>query len=215
MIALVEDRLELAVESRRLGPGESVIILTKMGDEVARGIVIEVYPDASVYVRESGPDNTVKADRIFAAELYSFIPMHDDRDEGNIDPGDTGGHDVDDEPGMPSIAEQDPDVRAEKKMKETGTELEPKNGDDEDPGSDGGTSGKGGPRSKVDVDALPEHLKKEIIGLDGLDESERNKVMSAISDAALRSLRDVGVRDTEVYATIVKIQKAVISAMGV
>ena len=34
---LVEDRLELAVESDRLGVGEYVMVVTHMGNEVSRG----------------------------------------------------------------------------------------------------------------------------------------------------------------------------------
>ena len=212
-VSLAEDRLELAVESHRLGPGERVIVLTKMGEEVARGRVIEVYPDSSVYIRESGPDSTVKSERIYDPSLYSFVPVVDERGESDIDDDPATAPDPDDDPTMPPIEEQDPDARAEKKLKDTGTELEPKDGDSEPAATDKG-NGKA-PRSVVDVDSLPDHLKKEIVGLEGLDEAARNEVISAISDAALRSLRDVGVRDTEVYSTIVKIQKSLQTVLSI
>ena len=205
-ISLAEDRLELAIESHRLGPGEPVAVMTKMGDEVSRGIVVDVYPDGTVHVREDGSDRGVVSERIYSPDLYSFISMSpNDREEGDVEPGTIDGPHIDDDPQSPTISERDPDIRAQVRMRGMGIRIDERAPSDDD---DDGKNGSG-IRTKVDVKSLPDHLKKEIIGVSELDESSKNAVLSSIGDAALRSLRDVGVRDTDVYAMIVKIQRAV------
>lgn len=233
---LAEDRLDRVVESHRLGPGEEVIVLTKMGEEVARGKVVDVYPDGSVHFRESASKNVTAAERIYDPSLYEFVPLEAEEGEQSIEPDTSLLPDLDTEPQSPTIAEQpandSPDDRAAAKMKSGGIDVTKKGGGGgrNTPMSDGGgksppkkkkdgngnSDDKSGvqkdnrePESKVNVDALPEQLRKQVIGIKGLDEAQRNRVIAEISSAALRAMKDVGVKETEVYATIVDIQKAV------
>jgi hypothetical protein len=231
---LAEERLDLAVEATRLGPGEPVIVITKMGKEVARGTVGESVPGGaiSIMVKEQGEKGVEQA-RLYDPSLYSFIP-EEPKAEG--EPGepflDKAGNDE------PLLTDLPLDARVEAKMKQRGISLVEQPaaaGPDETPG--GGKrpapansakqadNGQGPPPNKdkapdpradnreagasVNIDALPEQLKKKIVGVKGLDESQRDKVLAEISDAALRSLKSVGVKDGDVYKTVVKIQEAV------
>lgn len=237
MQLLSEEQLNLAIESSLLGGGEPIIIATKGGEEMARGIVVDVYPDGSVHFRESTPEGAPVIERIYSPALYMFIPLVSERqekeiepDRGGIDPefaiepGDTGAFDLQPRSVITQMSEQDsPDDRTAEKMDKDVTQS-----GDKDRETDGGPRGPKSkerkkdankkndleqddrtPESRVDVDALPDGLKKKIIGVKGLDEESRNRVISDISDAALRSMRDVGVKDSEVFEKVVAIQKAV------
>jgi len=63
--------------------------------------------------------------------------------------------------------------------------------------------------AKVDVNSLPKDLQKRLKGVSELDEDARDRVLSAISEAAMRAFKAVGVKDTEVYGRIVKLQEAI------
>ncbi len=242
MQLLSEEQLNLAVESALLGGGEPIIVATKGGDEMARGIVVDVYPDGSVHFRESVPDGAPAVERVYSPALYMFIPLVSERqekeiepDRGGIDPefapepGDTGAFDLQPRSVITQMSEQDaPDDRAAEKMgkdvtqpggKDRETDNGPKGPKSKEKKKD--TDKKGDleqdnrtPESRVDVDALPDGLKKKIIGVKGLDEESRNRVIADIADAALRSMRDVGVKDNEVFEKVVAIQKAVESVLS-
>lgn len=233
---LAEDRLDLAVEATRLGPGEPVIVITKMGKEVARGIVQEMIPNGPVHihVEDQGRSGVVQS-RMYDPDLYSFIPQ-EDKKESDLGPSEPM---LGDDPQEPPLTELPLDDRVEAKVAKLGISLI------EQPvaaGQEGGQKpapansasqvdrGQAPPKSKdkapdpradnrdaeasVDVDALPEQLKKKIVGVKGLDEAQQDKVMSEISDAALRALKSVGVKDREIYKTVTKIQEAVSPVLG-
>lgn len=63
--------------------------------------------------------------------------------------------------------------------------------------------------AKVDVNSLPKDLQKRLKGVGDLDEDARDRVLSAISEAAMRAFKSVGVKDTEVYGRIVKLQEVI------
>jgi len=229
---LAEERLDLAVESARLGPGEKVIVVTKMGREVARGEVGETIPNGPVLVKvKDQGDKGVAEDRLYDPQFYSFVPLEEAPEEERSDP------DVDEDPPEPSL--QGSDDRAEAKLKELGLTLveQPQTagaGVDKTPGNgDGGgqktppqappkASTKNAPdirkdvsepEASVDPNQLPDALKKKLVGVGGLDEAQRDKVVSEISDAALRALRDVGVKNHEIFSTVTKIQEVVLPVL--
>ena len=68
--------------------------------------------------------------------------------------------------------------------------------------------------AKVDVDSLPKDLQRRLKGVGDLDEDARDRVLSAISEAAMRAFKAVGVKDTEVYGRIVKLQEVVKPILG-
>lgn len=215
---LIEERLGLAVESRQLGMGEFVIVLDKLGSEMMRGVVRGVYMDGSVHVESTGGGGSVGVQRVYASDLYMFVPLEDERIESDPDSRPDMGPDVDIDFEGPVVTEKrgvvlSIDERVKNKMDEKGDGVIKKSGGDDSKG-DGGSSDDvrsdtRSPGSKVDVGSLPVGLKKKVVGVDGLDDSAINGVISAISDAAQRSLRDVGVRELDVFKVIVKIQKSV------
>lgn len=198
---LAEDRLELAVESAALGVGEYVMVVTLMGNEVARGDITAIYPTTgAVQIRDVPSSDAefrgARGDRIYDPAWYRFVPVEpaparEDHDTGveYDDPGDS--------------IDEHPDRRAQAKI------AEAKGGEKESIRTDTSTPG-----TSVDVDKLPPAVKKSLVGVQKMDEEQVNKVLSEIGSAALRSLRNVGVKDTDVYRTVVKIQDAVKGVMG-
>jgi hypothetical protein len=69
--------------------------------------------------------------------------------------------------------------------------------------------------AKVDVNLLPKDLQKRLRGVGELDDDARDRVLSAISDAAMRSFKAVGVRDAEIYNRVVLIQDAIKPVLGI
>ena len=69
--------------------------------------------------------------------------------------------------------------------------------------------------AKVDVNLLPKDLQKRLKGVGELDDDARDRVMSAISDAAMRAFKAVGVRDSEIYSRVVLIQEAIKPVLGI
>lgn len=69
--------------------------------------------------------------------------------------------------------------------------------------------------AKVDVALLPKDLQKRLKGVGELDDDARDRVLSAISDAAMRSFKAVGVRDAEIYSRVVLIQDAIKPVLGI
>jgi len=225
---LAEEQLDLAVEGDNLGPGERVLVLTKSGTEVARGVVRDVYPDGAVWVVADQHESKIDQQQVYDPSLYSFVPMDDpteDDDDSGDSPDAERGRD-----GGPALSELDADERVLRKMESLGINLE---ADDEDepeakdkklPGTKGDKSGdddddgrakdKDKLPSKVNLDDLPDDLRQKVVGLNQLDDSSRDRVLSAVSNSSLRALKDVGVNDSESYRVVVKIQDAVIKVLG-
>jgi len=207
---LFEDAYEQAVSASALSVGEFVLVTTKMGSEVANGTVTRVYGNGAVQIHTDDYPETTPAggfqsngDPIYNADLYLFIPLDE-----------LPGAAVEDK----SISEADPEPKAadKAKEKEEPEEEEPKSAAQKaDKKTDVKLKNSGirkdarDAKAKVDVDKLPEDLKQKVQGIDKLDEAQIDRVMSAISEAALKPLKDVGVADSEVYERVVAIQKAV------
>lgn len=68
--------------------------------------------------------------------------------------------------------------------------------------------------ARVDIDALPTAIKQKVIGISALDAEQADRVMSAVSDALLKALKSVGVRDSDVYQKVAEFQKAVKPVLG-
>jgi hypothetical protein len=264
---LAEERLDLAVESSQLGPGEQVIVVSKSGNEVARGCVREVFLDGSVWIESAEDPKGVHAARVYPSELYSFVPLEPPA-EAVRDPQD--GPDVEpDEQLGPTLAELDVDRVARERMEDLGINLEAAEDDDEDEpkprkkrgkkksgkkkaakkkpastdpvddededdeGDDepkakspaGGGNGKSaesaasrpiggsenarGIQTGVDIDSLPASVRERVSNFGELEDAKSDQVLSSISDSAVRALREAGIKDSEVYRYVVKIQDAV------
>jgi hypothetical protein len=215
---LHEEAVSLSVPWEDLAAGDPVEVTTKMGSPITRGRVIKVFNYGAVQIREydlehNGGVQSI-ADRIYDVDLYLFLPIED---EGPIDPDDpadkfetpvlfdadhpvVGGYGVDDGSYEYEMGEDVDEVLTEKKAK-SGEEKSVRKDDR-------------APKAKVTIDALPKDIQKRLKGVADLDDDARDRVISAISDAALKSLKAVGVKDIEIYARIVKIQDALKPVLG-
>jgi len=287
---IAEERLDLAVESSSLGPGEKVIVITKSGTEVARGCVREVFIDGAVWLESI--EGQIDTARVYAPDLYSFVPLEPPEEE-HRDPAEGPDPEPEGEYDMPTIAELEFDRRARERMEELGINLEATGDDDEesakvkkkagkkkgakkksgkkksdkkkasnrkdkDTGDDepddddedddedeeadadddddadnepapppskreakasdrvevGGKKGSGSPETSVDVDALPKSVREKVSKFGDLDDAKADRVLSSISDAAARSLREAGIKDQELYRYVVRIQDAIAPVLG-
>ena len=236
---LHEEALSSAIHYGELGLGETVAVVTRMGTPIAKGEVVAVFPYGAVQVREfdleRGGSQAV-SDRIYDAELYLFLPA-DPVPSAEI--GDPDALEVpvlldpemDAAPisdvvseaaqsvALPKLHRFDGDwivypdgTRFHKSvmkagMMEEGWRWKIDEAEEEAPKEvrkdDRAAS------AKVDVNSLPKDLQKRLKGVGELDEDARDRVLSAISEAAMRAFKSVGVKDTEVYSRIVKLQEAV------
>ena len=211
---LFEDAYEQAVPASSLPVGEYVVVTTRMGSEVDSGEVVRVFGNGAVQIRtsETPPGVPVggiqsNGDPIYNSQLYLFVPTGEppvvaaeDKSISEADPDQFPGADAPTSDGDPDeLAGTDAekaDAKASLKIKDAGSRSDARS-----------------PKDKVDVDALPQALKQKVMGIDEMDEAQIDRVMSAISEAALKSLKDVGVADSEVYETVVQVQKAVRSKL--
>ena len=207
---LHEEALALALDWNTLSAGESVAVVTRMGNVVTKGEVIAVFPYGAVQVREydleRGGVQSI-ADRIYDTDLYLFV-QSDAEEPIEVDDPDALEVPVLIEPTakgdivsvVAEAAESDaaatPDQRVEKKLGNV-------RNDDRSA------------KSKVDLNALPKDLQKRLKGSSELDDEARDRVLSAISEAAMKSLKAAGVKEIEIYPMIVKIHDALKSVIGV
>jgi hypothetical protein len=213
---LHEDAVSMSVPWDELEAGDSVAVTTKMGSPITRGRVVKVFGYGAVQIREYDLEHNggvqAIADRIYDVDLYLFLPIED---SGPIDPDDpadkfdtpilfdadhplVGDYGVD---GGSDDYEMDEDIITEKKAAKAAPEKAVR--------KDDRTAA-----AKVTMDALPKDIQKRLKGVSELDDDARDRVLSAISDAALKSLKAVGVKDIEIYAKIVKIQEALKPVLG-
>lgn len=233
-----------AVDPSTLGAGDPVVVVTKMGNPITRGMVVAVFSYGAVQIREydlehNGGVQSI-ADRVYDTDLYSFVydeeepPVTgldvDDEEEPSENPmavalpvlqsvdgvvdgigGKSGRYNSNfDEPAHIGEAKDDEEVDDEADaVEEEPPAKKPQFQKKSDIRSDDRTAA-----SKVNMDSLPKDLQKRLKGVSTLDEDSVDKVMSAISEAAMRAFKSVGVKDIEIYAKIVDIQKAIKPIIG-
>ena len=208
MNMLHESRLDNVVDCGEIGIGETVDVRTKMGSLIGGGDVIGQNPFGLIVRDNNG------SDVFFSSKFHLFSVVENDVDVrvANV------------------ITDMSPDDRVELKlrtMSERGDaggdagkgsakpieKADGKDGKDGDSGdADDAQGGEGGPVASpdtaVDTDALPDDIKKAIIRYDQMDASQLQSVLSEISDAAMKSLKRAGVRETEIFGVVQKIQDA-------
>jgi hypothetical protein len=62
--------------------------------------------------------------------------------------------------------------------------------------------------SAIDPDKLPEDIKRSILSAKQMDEGQLNGVLSELSDAVMKSLKRAGVKETEIFGLVAKINNA-------
>jgi hypothetical protein len=204
---LFESRLDNTIDAGLIGIGETVDVKNKMGVHVAVGEVVAVTP-MGLSIRENGffdrdlylfsvlepeqlevvgysllnsPDDRV-AKRL--AELGEEVPINEADKMDNYINKDNGNKDDEDD-------EKD-------NNKEKDKEKRKKSNDDMEPLAK--------PESSVDVDSLPEDIRKSIISIVQMNEDQLNGVLSEIGDATVKALKRVNIKEPEIYSVVGKIQ---------
>jgi hypothetical protein len=68
-------------------------------------------------------------------------------------------------------------------------------------------------KGQAHPDNLPDDVQRAVVTTTDLTEPQINRVLSAVGDAALRILKDIGVGEGEVYGRVHKVQAAVREAL--
>lgn len=188
----MRDALTSFVALSEIEPGDQVSVFTKLGRAVVDIVVTQVAGDTVFgFVRKPEANDQSTVNAAYPAMLYSFSFQPDD-----VEPNMAN----DDEflnqlvlgiatnPDKPALEPESVNVSL---VIPEATEAEPAN--------DGA----------IDTSKLPANVKKQLRDVSELDEDSINRVVSAISDAAVRSMRSVGVRESDLYARVADIQKAI------
>lgn len=205
MKTMHERRLDNTVAAGDIGIGETVHVKTLMGDEIVCGEVVAANP-FGMTVRE-GEDGSSS---FFASELHLFSVQEPDapvvvaNDLSGLSPDERVAFKLKQMAEAEADAEDDEeDLEGdddEKEVKEQPKKEKPKDKKDDKEPQDG---------ESVDVDKLPDDIKDAIISADELGGERLNSVMSDVSDAALKALKRVGVKEEEIYALVAEIQKKI------
>jgi len=236
MGTLCEDRLDAAVRPLDLGTGERVVVVTKMGSEVITGDVLSRSEQGVSLRLESGGSGFYRSD------LYEFIPEGDvlkpdppwpvsdyldelpsDRCVRLGEEGSGGGRGFMREASGGGEADDAGDVGGERggggrasKPKPEGDKNGGKENDDADAEGGKKSDKKQSPRddeNEVNPSQLPQDIRDRVVGIEGLDEEQVNKVLIDVNDAAMKSLRRVGVKEIDIYNAVGEIQGAVLTVL--
>lgn len=205
MKTLFEGRLDNTVDAGTIGIGERVDIRTKMGNHVATGDVIANNP-FGIFLKEHG---------FFDRDLYLFAPLEENpvlRPSNMLisSPDDRvaerlrrAGEDVPIYEADKLDDKVDGKEGDEKKDSDDSTDMLDKKDSDDD------NVPIANPDSSVDVDNLPDDIKKSIINTTQMNDDQLNSVMSEIGDSTVKSLKRAGVKDTEIYGIASRVQNAI------
>lgn len=201
---LFEGRLDNAVDAGAIGIGETVDIRNKMGESVYTGDVV-----ASTPLGLSFNDGN-----FYDRDLYIFVPIveaphvvsnqllssPDDRVEYKMRIGEAEKLDKANSGDEKKDPEDDGDDSG--KDSEIGKKTKPKKNDDEDNAPLANTD------SAVDVNSLPEDIRKAVISTVQMNEDQMQSVLSDIGDAAIKALKRVNIKEQEIYLAVSEIQNA-------
>lgn len=174
-----------AVQALGLGIGEIVSVTTKMGNHVVEGEVVSTTRLGAV-VRAGGKDMFCRD------EFHTFVPQHAEQPPPMV-PVDNVVLDV--------------DARVQEKLKLS--EQEDEGDADEDDKKDGMKQSK-----SVSPQGLPQDIQQAIVSSRDLTAEQVNKVLSEISNAAMKSMKRIGVQEIEIYPMITKIQNSISEVFG-
>lgn len=209
---LFESRLDNTIDAGSIGIGETIEVRNRMGKHVAYGEVVAATPlglslkEGGFYDRDlylfavlepepieivanqllNSPDERV-AKRL--AELGEEVPIVEAEkmdDSDNVNSRNVKKDNSDDED------EKDDDIKDKKSDKKSKEEKEP----------------LAKPESSVDVDSLPEDIKKSIISTVQMNEDQLNGVLSEIGDATVKALKRINIKELEIYGVVGSIQDA-------
>lgn len=179
-----KNRVDNTVYFGNIGIGEKVHVKTLMGNHVCVGDVVLSSP-FGVMIKENASGN----EAFFSGDLYLFSV--EEAEPPTVVVNDLSGMSPDERVAfkLKKMVESDSEDGKEKKDKESD------NGGEED--------------GKLDIDKLPDAIKKSITTVGALSGDKLNSVLSDIGEAALRALKRVGVREDELFGFVSQIQKSV------
>ncbi|MEJ2293649.1 MAG: hypothetical protein P8Y23_02665 [Candidatus Lokiarchaeota archaeon] len=207
---LFESRLDNTIDAGLIGIGETVDVKNKMGVHVAVGEVVAVTP-MGLSIRENGFfDRDLYLFSVLEPEQlevvgYSLLSSPDDRvakrlaelgEEVPINEADKMDNYINKDNGNKDDEDDEDDEKDNNKEKDK--EKRKKSNDDMEPLAK--------PESSVDVDSLPEDIKKSIISIVQMNEDQLNGVLSEIGDATVKALKRVNIKEPEIYSVVGKIQ---------
>jgi hypothetical protein len=203
---LFESRLDNTIDAGSIGIGETIEVRNRMGKHVAYGEVVATTP-LGLSLKEGG---------FYDRDLYLFAVLEPDSIE--------------------IVANQllnSPDERVAKRLAELGEEIpiieahkmdnnyvdshndnqnddndDNDDDDDDDDDDDNYKEPLAKPESSVDINSLPEDIKKSIISIVQMNEDQLNGVLSEIGDATIKALKRVNIKEVEIYGVVGKIQDA-------
>jgi len=212
MRTLFESRLDNVVDAGSIGIGERVDVRTKMGIHVTTGEVIASNPFGLV-LREGG---------FFDRELYLFAPLEE---TPKIQVMNGLQSDIDGRVAekLRNMGEAERLVFEVEKLDSKDDNVDDKKDDkkdSEDDIEDDADADKvdtkkdekqplAKPESSVDVEKLPEDIKKSVVSTTQMNADQLNSVLSEIGDSTVKALKSANVKDTEIYSTAAKVQNAV------
>ena len=212
--------------------GEPVLVVTKMGNLVARGVYAGFDEGIGAFAVRTIPEDLSGGHgseglSYFDVDLYSLAMPDDDEipPEFVVPVRDRDGVTHLELDLAPPVQECSSAPRAidctlqEQDADSPGFGPAP-------PGPDGGGDGMGqevqvpkkpsektSPSGEIDVDRLPARVRKRLVGIAELDEDQIDRILSDVSEAALRSMKSVGVPSKEIFKKVVEIQDAVRSVL--
>jgi hypothetical protein len=207
---LFESRLDNTIDAGLIGIGETVDVKNKMGVHVAVGEVVAVTP-MGLSIRENGFfDRDLYLFSVLEPEQlevvgYSLLNSPDDRvakrlaelgEEVPINEADKMDNYINKDNGNKDDEDDEDDEKDNNKEKDK--EKRKKSNDDMEPLAK--------PESSVDVDSLPEDIRKSIISIVQMNEDQLNGVLSEIGDATVKALKRVNIKEPEIYSVVGKIQ---------
>lgn len=218
MGVLMGGRLDNAVNPGTIGIGETVEICTRMGNPVAMGEVSASTPFGL----------SLKAGGFYKNDLHLFIPVVEKEheveavnailsspDERVLAKMRTSGQSV---PmfEMDKISDTDGrDDTVDHRGLSNSDEKERDDDKDSDKDDDKKSSDqkKNKPvadkNSSIDVDELPDDIKKAVIPSEHMDDEQLNDVLGGVGDAVIKAFKRANVDEMEIYDLTGKIQKAV------
>jgi len=226
MQAAHERRVDGAVNPGALGVGETVEVRTLMGDVVGRGDVYGVTP-FGVTISEDGTNH-----KFYQADFFLFVPeaqelphvasnlladAHPDarvaaklhRVSGSCSRP-AGMQEMD---GLSGAGSQDRmRVNEQDSPEAAGNNAEPVDDEEDAPAEEPTPAEQGAvadDSSSVDVDQLPDDIKKAVVTVQKLDGDQMNYVLAQAGQAMMSALRRSNVSEAELHGLVQKSQNAI------
>lgn len=201
MRAAHERRVDGAVPAGKLGIGETVEVRTRLGEFLGRGEVYATSP-FGVTLREDGTNH-----RFYHADWCLFVP------EAQVLP---------EEP-TNMLADVHPDARVQAKLRRVqeqdqgspeaaGNTAEPVDDAQEAPVDDptpAENAAVADDTSSVDVNNLPDDIRKAVVTVQKLDGDQMNYVLAQAGQALMSALRRSNVSEAELHGLVQRAQNAI------